>query len=163
MFVPVQIWLVCSVRSNFSTLVLKSSLRSLIWDAWADSLSCADSCCWVVVGAYCHSSSLLHTAFLLSWVFCCLHWRLADCTKIGFWTRKLQFLEGRICRTKSWKTYLGHVALFSHIWKCLSVRGETKTTLSLPGVVRAKFPNEMWMARPLSVMLIANYLARLWF
>ena len=75
--------------------------------------------------------------------------------------RKLQFLEGRICRMKIWKIYLGHVALFSRIWKCLNVRGQTETTLSLPEVVSVKFPNEIWMARPVAVTFITNCLARL--
>lgn len=98
--------------------------------------------------------------------FCCLG-RVCSgdrhFTKNRLSDRKLQFLEGKICRTKSWKMYLGYVALFSYIWQCLSVQGETETTLSLTEVVRAKFPNKMQMARPLSVMFIASCLARLWF
>lgn len=115
---------------------------------------------FVVVGAHCHASSLLCTAFLLSWES--LHWRLADFTKKGFQTGSFSSLKERFAG-QSWKTYLGCVALLSHIWKCLNVRGETETTLTLPEVVRAKFSNEMWMAWPLSVMFIAIFLSRLWF
>lgn len=136
-------------------------MRSLIWDAWADTVSCADLRCWVVVGAHCHASSPLHTVFLLS----CdsLHWRLADFTKIGFQTGRFSSLKEEFAGQRVEKFVWGMWFLFSSIWKCLNIRGETETTLSLPEVVRAKFSNETWMARPLSVMFIGNCLARLWF
>lgn len=114
-------------------------------------------CLFVVVGVYCQVASPLHNrTFLFSWDS--LHWRLSDLTKIDFWTGSFSSSKEGYAGQRG-KNFMD---LFSHIWRDLSVRDETKTILSLPAVVRANFPNAVGMPRPPSVMFMASCLARLW-